>query len=336
MHGDTDRARLIGHRAGNRLTNPPRGVGGELVALRVVELFDRTDQTEVTLLDQVQELHATPGVALGQGHDQAEVGLEQVVLRLLAVLGQEVQLAALAAGHLVGLVLQLVLGVQAGLDAAGQVDFLLGVQQGNLADLLEVVLDGVGGRAGDGHLLDGLVRFVGIGDDESTLDVDAGVRALAQCGTLGDLRVFLLRVFLGLGHVLVVRVSLEFGILEILAGGLELLLFGDLEIDRDLLDGLDVLLLAPARLLGGRLVGADLGRLLLGLRGSSLLRGGLLGSGLLSGGLLLLGGRGRVGGRRRLLGAGGLLRGGLHLRGFLVRRGVLCRSARCTHTGPFR
>ena len=79
-----------------------------------------------------QELHAATGVALSQRHDQTQVGLEQVVLRLLAVLGQEMQLAALAAGHLVGLVLQLVLGVQAGLDAAGQVDFLLGVQQGTL------------------------------------------------------------------------------------------------------------------------------------------------------------------------------------------------------------
>ena len=78
-------------------------------------------------------------------------------------------------------------------------------------------------------------------------------------------------------------------------------------------------------------------RLLGGLCGtSSLLHGSLLRRGLLRGRLLLLGGSvHRVDRASSLLGARSLLRGGLHLRGFLSRRGVLCRSARCTHTGPF-
>ena len=97
--------------------------------------------------------------------------------------------------------------------------------------------------------------------------------------------------------------------------------------------------LLSSRLLHGGLLGGvgGVGRLLRGrlLRGS-LLRGDLLRRGLLRGRLLLLGGSTRrVDRGGSLLGARGLLRGGLHLRGFLSRRGVLCRSARCTHTGPF-
>ena len=338
VHGDADRASLVSHRSGDRLTNPPRGVGRELVPLRVVKLFDRANKTEVALLNEVQELHAATGVALSQRHDQTQVGLEQVVLRLLTILGQEVQLATLAAGHLVGLVLQLVLGVQASLNAAGQVDFLLGVQQGDLADLLEVVLHRVGGRASDRHLLDGLVGLVGVGDDESTLDVNAGVRAFAQRSTLGCLRLFLLRLLFALGHILVVGIGVQVRILKVLARGIKVFFFRDLEIRRHLLDNLRVLLLATARFLGGGLLLLGTLRCLLrGLLGSGLLRGSLLRGGLLGGGLLLLGARGCLSlrSRRGLPGARRLLREGFHLRGVLSRRGVLCRSARCTHTGPF-
>ncbi len=37
-----------------------------------------------------------PGVPLGQGHDQAQVGLDQVVLRPSAVLGDPLEVDALA------------------------------------------------------------------------------------------------------------------------------------------------------------------------------------------------------------------------------------------------
>ena len=111
VHRDADRASLVRHRAGDCLANPPRGVGRELVALRVIELFDSANKAQVTFLDQVQELHTATGVALGKRDNESKVRLEQVVLRLLTVLRQEVQFTSLAAGHLIGLVLQLVLGV---------------------------------------------------------------------------------------------------------------------------------------------------------------------------------------------------------------------------------
>ena len=83
---DADRARLVGDRAGDRLADPPRGVGGELEALGVVELVDRPHQPEVALLDQVEQLHAAAGVTLGDRHDQAQVGLGELALGALAAL----------------------------------------------------------------------------------------------------------------------------------------------------------------------------------------------------------------------------------------------------------
>ena len=55
VDGDTDRAGLVGHRPGDGLPDPPRGVGRELVALGVVELLDRTDEAKVAFLDEVED-----------------------------------------------------------------------------------------------------------------------------------------------------------------------------------------------------------------------------------------------------------------------------------------
>ena len=78
VHGDADRAGLVGDRARDRLADPPRGVRRELVALGVVELLDRADQPEVALLDQVEEQHAAADVPLRDRHDQPEVRLDQL------------------------------------------------------------------------------------------------------------------------------------------------------------------------------------------------------------------------------------------------------------------
>src|SRR5690606_1504406 len=64
---------------------------------------------------------------------------------------------------------ELLLGEQASLDALGELDLLLGVQQRDLADLLEVVLDRIGGRTGRDDLLRGRVVVVGVGVDEAAV-----------------------------------------------------------------------------------------------------------------------------------------------------------------------
>ena len=79
---------------------------------------------------------------------------------------------------------------QAGLDAQGKVNFLLSVEQGNLADLLQVVLDGVGCGTCRHDLLDGGVVVVGVRVDETCSGGDGalggGVVVLFFLGTTGS------------------------------------------------------------------------------------------------------------------------------------------------------
>src|SRR5688572_8657131 len=85
VHRDADGTRLIGNRARDRLADPPRRVGRELVAAAVLELVDRLHQADVAFLDQVEELQAAVGVLLGDRDDETEVGFDQLLLRLLGL-----------------------------------------------------------------------------------------------------------------------------------------------------------------------------------------------------------------------------------------------------------
>src|SRR5213592_2287160 len=64
VHRDPDRPRLVRDRARDRLADPPRRVGRELVALAVVELLHGADQAERALLDQVEERQPAAEVRL--------------------------------------------------------------------------------------------------------------------------------------------------------------------------------------------------------------------------------------------------------------------------------
>src|SRR5438093_3193393 len=85
VHRDADRPGLVGDGAGDGLADPPRGVGRELVAALVLELVHGLHQADVALLDQVQELQPAVRVLLGDGDDQAKVGLHQLLLGLLGL-----------------------------------------------------------------------------------------------------------------------------------------------------------------------------------------------------------------------------------------------------------
>src|SRR6185437_13052813 len=82
VNGHADGARLIGERAGNRLPNPPNGIGRELIAAAVFELVDRPHQADVAFLDQVEELHAAIDVFLCNRDDQAQIGLHHLLFGL--------------------------------------------------------------------------------------------------------------------------------------------------------------------------------------------------------------------------------------------------------------
>ena len=128
VHRDADVAVLVGDGPGDGLPDPPGGVGGELVALAVVELLHGADETGVALLDEVEQVHVLGVVVLGDGDDQAQVRLDHAVL-----------------GPLV-----------AGLDALGQLDLLVLGEQGDLAGFLEVEAQRVVGDGLDGEVESGL------------------------------------------------------------------------------------------------------------------------------------------------------------------------------------
>src|SRR6266516_1942440 len=141
VHRDPDRPSLVRDRPGDRLPNPPGRVRGELIALGVVELLDRTDETQVAFLDEVEEQHAAADVALGDGDDQPQVGLDQLLLGQLALPLDPLQLAHPDGWQLLGGrhgLVELGGGGLALLDRLGEDDLLLGGQQRDLADLLEV------------------------------------------------------------------------------------------------------------------------------------------------------------------------------------------------------
>ena len=149
MHGDTDGTGLVGDGTRDGLTDPPRGVRGELKALLVVELLDGANQAEVALLDQVQEQHAAADIALGDGDDQTQVGADECLLGFEAHVLNARKTTHLGAGELdlarLG-GLELLGGLETGLDLHGQIDLFGGGQQVDLADLLEVHTDRIAGQ----------------------------------------------------------------------------------------------------------------------------------------------------------------------------------------------
>ncbi len=143
VHGNSNGARLVRDRPGDRLANPPRGIRGELISLGVVEFLDRPDETQVALLDQIEEEHSAPDIAFRDRHHEPEIGLDEPLLRPDALPDE---LLELGLGEPQPEIAQLVLGEQARLDGLGQLHLLLGRQQRNPADLPQVDADEVAGR----------------------------------------------------------------------------------------------------------------------------------------------------------------------------------------------
>ena len=93
VHGNADRAGVVGDRALDRLADPPGSIRREFVASSPVELLDRSVEPDRAFLDQIEEGQAETAVALGDRDDEAEIALDHPMLRLdvaaLDSLGQE-------------------------------------------------------------------------------------------------------------------------------------------------------------------------------------------------------------------------------------------------------
>ena len=81
MHRNSDRAGLVRNGAGDGLTDPPGCVGAEFEAFFIIEFFDRLDQPEITLLDQIQQTHPAADVTFGDTDDESQVGLRELLFR---------------------------------------------------------------------------------------------------------------------------------------------------------------------------------------------------------------------------------------------------------------
>eukprot|EP00964_Phaeocystis_antarctica_P141643 scaffold106720_cov62-Phaeocystis_antarctica.AAC.5 len=86
VHGQPDRARVVGDRAGDGLPDPPRGVRREAEAALRVELLRRLDQPHASLLDEVLQRQALVHVLLGDRDHQPEIGGYDELLSVLHVL----------------------------------------------------------------------------------------------------------------------------------------------------------------------------------------------------------------------------------------------------------
>jgi hypothetical protein len=140
----------------HRLADPPRGVRGELEAAAVVELLDRPDQAQDSLLDQVEERQPEAAVALGVGDHEPQVRLDHAVLRALV----------------------------AALDPLRELDLLDRRQERPLRDVAQEELQGVAGGLGDGGGLEcagsRLVGALGRVDDFDAAAVGLGVERLER------------------------------------------------------------------------------------------------------------------------------------------------------------
>ena len=115
MHGDTDGTRLIGDRAGDRLTDPPGRIRRELESFLIIEFFHRLHQSQIAFLNEIEKEHAPADIALCNRHHQPEVGFGKPFFR----------------------------GLVPVLHVLGQLDLLVRGKQRHFADIFEIHLDGV-------------------------------------------------------------------------------------------------------------------------------------------------------------------------------------------------
>ena len=81
--GHANHPGLVGNRPRDRLSDPPRSVGGELESATVIEFLGGEDQPRVAFLDQVQERDPASAVAFGDGHDESQVAFTQSLSSLI-------------------------------------------------------------------------------------------------------------------------------------------------------------------------------------------------------------------------------------------------------------
>ena len=115
MHGDPDRARLVGDRPRDRLAYPPGRIGRKFETFLIIELLHGLHQAEIAFLNEVEKEHPAPHVPFRDGNDETEVRLGKALFRGFVPL----------------------------LHAAREVDLFIRRQKRNFADVFQIHLDRV-------------------------------------------------------------------------------------------------------------------------------------------------------------------------------------------------
>ena len=115
MDGQADRLGLVRQGAADGLLDPQCRIRGKFGALLGIEALDGFHQADVALVDQVEQRHPEIGVVIRDLYDQAQVGFDHLVARLLV----------------------------APLDSRSQSYLLLARQQWRPSNLPHVELDGI-------------------------------------------------------------------------------------------------------------------------------------------------------------------------------------------------
>ena len=105
VRGNADRLARVDQRPLDRLLDPVAGVRAKPRAHRRVEPFDRPQQPEVALLDEILQRQPLAGVAAGDVHDQSQIGPHHAIAsREVALADPRGQLALVGGGQQGGFV----------------------------------------------------------------------------------------------------------------------------------------------------------------------------------------------------------------------------------------
>jgi len=127
----------VGDAAGDGLTNPPRGVGGELESFAPVKLFDGMHEAQIAFLDEIEQRKTRRLVLLGNRDHEAKVGLHELPLGACAEPNYFAQFAFTSGAHARG-VLELLFCSLAFFDFFGEADFVVFGEEYVLADIGEI------------------------------------------------------------------------------------------------------------------------------------------------------------------------------------------------------
>ena len=77
VDGNTYGSRLVRNGSIDGLSDPPGGVGGELITSTVVEFVHGLHQTDVAFLNSVEKVETSARILLGNGNHETQVGFDE-------------------------------------------------------------------------------------------------------------------------------------------------------------------------------------------------------------------------------------------------------------------